>query len=194
MSSYIDDLLARIHPLGTGDDADSNRAVVEVGHALEVIECAERRQELTPDLNHYFCSLPPEAREELLARGVAARKEHRETLWAQVVALYKHRQLYTADVADVLRAGYAPTFDALPVIADILTNQGQPLKCTGRPKTDIRDGRIVRVVGEVAGEYLKAARDAGKGKQASKEWVAVKLGLSDGTVKAVARTIEMGKE
>lgn len=141
----------------------------------------------------YLAQLSQAEREKLRRDVVRYHEEEGRVLWAQIVDMYQVKDLYAADVVDVLRAGYSPPPEALPILANMLAHEGLPLKSNGgRPKTELACGQIVRVVAEVAPEMLEAARDSGMGKQASKDWVRGLLGLSDGTIKAVARRLTRG--
>ncbi len=54
------------------------------------------------------------------------------TQWDLLLELYEDCELYKQDVVDLLRCGVTPPPEALPMIADILSDGGKPLKTTKR--------------------------------------------------------------
>lgn len=67
-----------------------------------------------------------------------------QTQWHLLIGKYKSRGLYKEDVIELLHCGIVPPPEALPMIADIMADEGLPLQANRRPKTvRVDDGFVL---------------------------------------------------
>lgn len=114
---------------------------------------------------------------------VAQLRTEQRAKWLALVAKYQARELYSKDVAELLREGLPPIPEALPMLADILTGEGLPLKSTKRQKSVYVNGQHW-AAREYAMGFIDAHIDAGENIQAAKELACTKLGVSMRSIEA----------
>lgn len=102
----------------------------------------------------------------------------RKRQWRDLLERYNQKDLYKNDVIELLRSGSPPTAEALDMIADILANEGKPLRSDGRrDKTLLVNGHYVAAAPYVCGFIDAAVYDGGLGLQEAKQLACDRFGV-----------------